>query len=348
MELLDALDPRVLAAIISALVSAVVAIILAVINPLTQRRIERAKNDFQEELEKTKAALAKEASYSDARTAYEFDARKRLYDEIEPLFFQLFEAAEGSYYRVASLVRTERQGNLGKAHASWLGQDGYYLRSTVYRIFLPLVIYRLIQRSATFIDLRLDDKAHTRYFLLKSSYYALTDDFLLANTPPKLEYHINNPDWRKLCEKEPAIYCRQGLVIGHLDRLIDSLIISDGKVKRPMSYGEFEDNYETNKAFQKAISRPKNLFLGFSFPERPVLARILIAHAYVMRLLLLSFSRSVGVPDLVTSLNKFRQSEEAHKDLAWDETQYGDISSSVYNYVVKRLDWIAPEDYDVK
>src|SRR5208337_2908209 len=61
--------------------------------------------------------------------------------------FQLFEAAEHAYFRVKSLARTSRSGNLGTGPASWIDRAGYYLRSTVYRMLLPAAIFRLIQRN---------------------------------------------------------------------------------------------------------------------------------------------------------------------------------------------------------
>ena len=93
-------------AIIAAVISAIVSLTVLLLTPLLQRSLERLKGGVLRDVERTKAELENKASVENARRTYEFDARKRLYDQIEPLLFQLFEAAEGSYYRVASLVRT--------------------------------------------------------------------------------------------------------------------------------------------------------------------------------------------------------------------------------------------------
>lgn len=341
------LAPPAQATFISALVSTLVVLLLAAFNPLNARRLERIKSELHADLEHTRAELAQKSAVSDARTSYEFDARRRLYVEVEPLFFLLFEAAEGSYYRVASLVRTNRQGNLGGQDGSWLARDGYYLRSTIFRLFLPLAIFRLIQRSATFVDIRLDQNVRTRYFLLKLSYYAFTDDFEFAGLEPKLNYSPNVPNWREMMEKSPEQHSRQGLVIGHLDRLLDALIIDENGSSRPMNYGEFETQYKNDVDFQVAMAEARTLLFGFNFHKKPVFARALLAHAYSMRLLLLTFARELNHDDLVAAVDKFRSSQEAAEDLEWGDPTYREISSAVGAYVGERLSWLRDDDYEL-
>ncbi len=329
------LTPAGQATVVSALVSALVAVFVAFLSPFSARR-----------LEKLKAMLAKDAALNDARTSYEFEARKRLYAEIEPLFFQLFEAAEGGYYRVASLVRTQRQGHLGEADGRWLATEGYYLRSTIYQLFLPLAIFRLIQRSATFVDIELDQNIRARYFLLKLSYYAFTDDFELAGLEPSLAYSPNVPDWKEKTLENPAQYRRQGLVIGHLDRLIDAMIVGDDQSQRTVDYGEFEELCRNDQELKKVMAEPARLFLGFGFTNRPVLARALLAHAYTMRLLLYTYSRASDCGDLAAVLQTFCTSDEASEDLDWGEG-FGQVSSSVAGYVKERLSWSGADEYDI-
>ncbi|MEM8572625.1 MAG: hypothetical protein AAGG56_17205 [Pseudomonadota bacterium] len=342
------LPPAGQTTLVAALVSALVGLVVAFTSPFASRRLERLKAELNIEVEELKASLAQEASLNNARTSYEFDAKKRLYSEIEPLFFSLFEATEGSYYRVASLVRTQRQGHLGKEDGSWLAREGYYLRSTIYRLFLPLAIFRLIQRSATFVDIELDDNIRTRYFLLKLSYYALTDDFVLAKLVPSLAYAPNVPDWKEKILEQPAKYARQGLVIGHMDRLIDALLVDDRGSRRPIDYGEFEQLYRDDQDFIKAVKEPTRLFLNFDFLGRPVLARALLAHSFAMRLLLYTYSHTSTNGDLGAVLRKFCQSDEAKADLDWRSTEFGEISSSVAEYVDERLSWIEANDYDIR
>src|SRR4051794_1030685 len=98
------LSPQTQAAVVSAVVGGFVAVVVAILNPFLQRGIEKLKGRVGADTERLKSQLADRASARDARRSYEFDARKRLYSEMEPLLFQLFEVAENSYYRVVSLV----------------------------------------------------------------------------------------------------------------------------------------------------------------------------------------------------------------------------------------------------
>src|SRR5262249_8532269 len=191
--------------------------------------------DLQKEMEEFKAEIADDAAAKNARRGYEFEARKRLYGQVEPLLFQLFEAAESAFHAVASLARTQREGHLPE----WLDGDEYYIRSIIHRTFLPLAILRLIQKSTTLIDLNLDPSIRLRYAILKECYLTWTDHVGIARFEPKLDYEPSAIDWKTLRQQDPAKYWRQGFVIGHLDRFIDAMIITDGTSRRPMNFGEF-------------------------------------------------------------------------------------------------------------
>jgi hypothetical protein len=90
-----------------------------------QEELERRKavlqGELQKDLEQFRSDILAETSLRNARLAYEFDARKRLYAKVEPLLFQLFDAAEGAYHGVASLARTAKRGEL-----IWLAREGYF------------------------------------------------------------------------------------------------------------------------------------------------------------------------------------------------------------------------------
>jgi ABC-type multidrug transport system fused ATPase/permease subunit len=91
-----------------------------------QSSLEGQKLIFQKELEEFKAGISNELASQNARRSYEYDARKNLYAKVEPLLFQLFEAAEGAFHAVTSLARTQRQGDL----PAWLAANAnkYYIR----------------------------------------------------------------------------------------------------------------------------------------------------------------------------------------------------------------------------
>ena len=134
----------------------------------------------QQELELLRTQLKDVARNRDAQRDYEYEARKRLYQQCEPLLFQLAEFSESALYRIYSLARTARHGNL----PSWVDEDDYSLRSTMYFLISPLIILRLIQSQLTFVDLTLDSHIARQYSLLKLLFLTFTDDFTFAHMPP--------------------------------------------------------------------------------------------------------------------------------------------------------------------
>ena len=112
------MDDKLLVALIAGGVSLVVSLLGHWLGPRGQKAVERMKaelqEDLQRQLEDVRAALADRNSAAAARRDYEYEARKRLYQHVEPLLFQLYEALEEAHYRVRSLVRTATQGHLGR------------------------------------------------------------------------------------------------------------------------------------------------------------------------------------------------------------------------------------------
>src|SRR4051812_22844570 len=106
--------------VLAAIVTGSIALLLALWNFFSGRK-------SQTEIEILKNELAQRKSENDARREYEFEARKRLYQEYEPLLFQLMEAADNAIHRIQSLARTARHGNLNDT--GWLSQFNYYTKS---------------------------------------------------------------------------------------------------------------------------------------------------------------------------------------------------------------------------
>lgn len=270
-----------------AVIAAVSALAVAVYNSIATFRAQRR-------LEKLRADFAQQNAERDARRDYEYEARKRLYAECEPLLFDLYELAVGAMKRVHSLARAARDGNIRTDGTGWLdgGGDAYYLLSTVYKLVSPLVVFKVIQRHLTLIDLSLDNRIREQYLLTRCAYFAFTADFKLAKTDPRLPYDPNEEFGAEGAEAveqkrrdEPARYCRQGFSVGRLDNAIEALLVADGKGRlRGMSFGEFESAYNDpassmRKRFQPAL----DLFVGFHPQTRPVLWRILVTQLHLYR-----------------------------------------------------------------
>lgn len=77
------MDIKIIVAFIGVLSSILVAILSAILTVRNDRKLERIKGD-----------IAASKSIKDARLDYEYEAKKNLYKQYEPLKFQLFEYAE--------------------------------------------------------------------------------------------------------------------------------------------------------------------------------------------------------------------------------------------------------------
>ena len=101
-------------------------------------------------------AIARERYILDrkADVDYQSNARKRLYEAIEPLRLQLLFATRDVVDRVHGHVRLGKSGT-----PTWnMEIDKYYVQSFVYRLLRPLAIGQLIQRQMSIADFRVDER----------------------------------------------------------------------------------------------------------------------------------------------------------------------------------------------
>jgi len=138
--------------------------------------------------------------------------------------------------------------------------------------------------------LSLDSRIKRQYLLANNLYQTFSSDFKLAGQTPQIPYDPDsrNADYDKKLQEEPQIYRRQGLTVGLLDTVVDTLIVSDSKDRtRCLSYGEFETKYhhkssEVYKKFEYVVG----IFLNFHPRTRPVLWRILITQLHLHKAIL--------------------------------------------------------------
>lgn len=266
-------------AVVTALITAATALLLAVWNSTTllasQRHVEHLKADLGE----WRAA-------QDARRDYEYEARKRLYDQLEPIRFQFAGAADSAYARIADLARAAQRGNLDPPD-NWLSAkgDAYFLLSTVYRLLAPLAILRLAQRALTLVDLRLDQDIKYWYIISRKVALTFSDDFNLAQAAPALDYRP--VDERRRKSRDIRVHSRQGVYIGRVEAAADSLLTRDQDAPRLMTFGEFEASLRSGAEPLTGSLRPFfDILTDFHPGRRPVTWRILIAQAHLYRVAL--------------------------------------------------------------
>ncbi len=348
-----------------------VAVLGQIFNPVAQKKLENQKAELQKKIEDEKAALqttienqkaelqkeieASKADYADrnsakaARRDYEYEALKRLYTQVEPLFLQLYEAIDSCYGRISALARTSRQHHLGVGAGSWIDHPGYFLRSTAYRVILPAVHFRIIQRRMTFVDLKLDQTLRLRYLLLKALYRSYGDAFDFAALAPKLDY---DPVWqdREHTLTNPVKY-PQGLVGGDLDNAVEHLIHTQNEAVQPVLFGAFENEVRTIAHPDAAdpdtgrkvedLEELIHLYLGFSPDTRPVLARMLLVQAILCLLVMVTYREEATVEGLRSWMERFCNDDNVRKDLCWDAGAGLGALDVVRPYLKSCLDHVA-------
>lgn len=253
--------------------------------------LESRKGELATELETYKNTLTEAQEERNARRDYQYEARKRLYQEYEPLLFQLVELSESALSRIRNLAGMASQGHL-EPGPGWLSREGeYYLRTTMYRLISPLAIVRLIQRRLTLVDLTVDTVINYQYRLAKYLYHSFSDDFDFAmRGEPKLEldydpafeydpYARVDPQQYKL---NPAKLWRQGISLDRIDTAADTLIIPQPEGPFIMSSDQFTREFlQGNSTVRRNFTPVYNLFLDFHPRIRPVLWRLLITQAHI-------------------------------------------------------------------
>lgn len=230
----------------------------------------------------------------DARRDYEYEARKRLYAECGPVLLQLHEAADSALRRIAGLARTARQGHLGPDLPSWLADSrAYFFTSTVYMLFAPLAVAKLLQRRLTLIDFSLDRGIYMQYALARELLDSFSADYRLASQSPELAYrHDPTEDAAAHDAATGALVGegyerRQGIHRGLVDAATDTLlVVRDDAPQRIRWFAEFASDYrDEDTPLGAAFGRIEYLLTNFHPRTHPVCWRMLIAQAHLYRAL---------------------------------------------------------------
>jgi len=319
-------DIKILVAVLGAFISLIIAVINYLATQKTQAEVEAQKAGFAKELETMKGEIAQKKSEGDARRDYEYEARKRLYQECEPLLFQLYELSENALHRIYGLARTARIGKL-ESKSSWLAGQGYYMASTIYNLLAPAAVYKLIQRRLTFVDLTVEPRVRSHYILAKLISWSFTDAFEFARCEPKQDYDPDVSGWIKLRKNNPEQYWRQGVPVGRLDVAAEGLIIREAAGSlRLRSFGEFEtEYYDQNSPIGAGFSILTDMFLHFHPKARPVLWRMLVSQAHIYEALLEASEK--GVAEHAVSVKPFPENKRGNFD--WRSKNYGATDEAV-------------------
>lgn len=268
-----------------------------------QQRLQQSQSLLQAQIEDASAE-------KDALRDYKYEAHKRLYHELYPMLFQTSELADSALRRIGNMARESQS-------SAWLkdDRDTYYMDSTIYRLFAPLAMFRLIQNQLTHFDLSLDKRTHSIYNLLKLAQRSFSDDFQFSriiNMDPAYEPHWTN------ISKLPDNQYPQGLVKGDLECITESFIRENGSGKsRCITFSEFSKLCGDND-FRKSIKPARELFQFFSPNQRPLLWYILTLQYGVYS----QIARSATLGDDHIKMTGFDESVAKLLDSVHDQLPY--------------------------
>lgn len=302
------METAITVALIAAAVSLVTSLWSFIALRLNQRDIESLRFEFAQQL-----------AERNARRDYEYEARKRLYQEYEPLLFHLIEASENASNQIKRIAGMARSGEL---QPESLSSKNYFLKACIYHLLVPCAIFKLIKKRLTLVDLLVDQRIYSQYVLAKTLYQSYADDFLLASLYSPLEYSPYVEGWRELRKSKPQVFRRQGFPIGRLDNALDSLIVREEGKAEPVytvvSFGQFEQELEKveEEDYNSSLGVAKDIFLNFHPSTRPVLWRILITQSRIYKSITdVSYQKCIEVNTLINNL--MNVSEEEIKEFDW-------------------------------
>jgi hypothetical protein len=329
------MNTKMLEYLIPGLIAAFASIAAAIIAASNQSKLKK--------LEEAKAE-------QDARRDYEYEARKRIYHELEPLIFLHIEDSDRAYNHIKELANMAKLGTLS-ANLTLSGdlvEDNYYLKATIYKLIRPMAVFSLMQQHLTSYDIQLDDYLRLQYILAKCLYFSCTDDYYVALGSKKKEdyklclicrFHgsLKHPeDKEKREHPNHIVYNILGMTQGVTDSLANSLIKFDDNdnTYRVMTFDEFQikhfDKYvKMTPSMQKICEVISKMnFNNFKnredFPRYVLLWRILVLHACiysVMKYLRQKQSQQQDNPntthEILNQIGNFIEKEKQAKEFNW-------------------------------
>jgi hypothetical protein len=231
---------------------------------LVSHRLDKDLETFKSELEKERtrdqATLEAriheqvETSLGDlaAQREYSLEARKRLYTAIGPLRFQLLVACRDLGGRISS-------HGLGRVYD--LEIEGYYGRTTLFRILRPLCLSELIERQVAYADFAVDSGAVDLLRFKKAAFAALCGGSLVEGHP--------GVDWHRET---------QHVFFDHIAQSANALVVEEASGhERALRSHEFDTWLHTRKNRQALSPFPE--LLGNMTPvAKPLLWTRLVAY----------------------------------------------------------------------
>ncbi|MEV6639094.1 hypothetical protein [Amycolatopsis sp. NPDC051371] len=306
----DKVEVRVLNGQIFGMIATVGAALVALFSAAYSVRLTTRTS---REVEVLKADLAREAAADKSRRDYEYEARKRIYAECEPLVIRLAESCDYAAARIISLTDERRWGELRATrdpNRYWMLTKSSEVISTAHALLEPLSLFALLSEKVTLVDLGFDQRLAEIYTLARAAYQTHLDDYQIAAIGQPLDYDPVVPGWRAKRAVDPAKYWWQGLTRVRLDPAVELCIHRDAG--RVTTISEFEERYITlfdavEDSRNKSLGLFCNPLYNFTPESRPVYWRLLMCQLLIYRRIANRSRLQTVVP--VTSTFDFTRSD---------------------------------------
>jgi hypothetical protein len=183
-----------------------------------------------------------------ADRAYRSEARKRLYQALGPLRFQLLVAASEWTNRVARF-------GLKRSGSYDMSLQGHFLRSTAYRLLRLLAIAELIERQSAFADFTVDPGMRTLLKFKRQAGQCLSSADVSMGHPAE--------NWTSQ---------QQHVFSDVLSSLAAAMVVTDAGTgtERVIRFDEFHGLLESDER-RKAMHPVPTLMIEFTPGSRPIL-----------------------------------------------------------------------------
>ncbi len=192
-----------------------------------------------------------------AEREYNLEARKRLYNAIGPLKFQLVIACRDVVSRIEGYGEKQRFSMTMKS---------YYGRNTLYRLLRPIAIAELIEQQITYADFSVDLSTVELLHFKRATSMAFTDGEIILDHP--------NAIWNSQ---------KEHLFAGTLSKLANLIIMPDegaNNKKRPMHFHEFEA-FVRNPESINLFSPLTKILEDFSINSKPIFWLRLVCYGFI-------------------------------------------------------------------
>lgn len=261
--------------VIVTLIGVFSSILISIYSVWTSRKSQR-------EIELLKYKLEEEKHVKNAQIDYEYETRKRLYSSYQPLLFQLTELSENIKSRIEGMAKNGKEGKL--ENTEWINFDNYYFQTTVYLLFAPLGLFKIIQKNISIVDFGVDSHISLNYKFVKIAINLLQDDFRLARHQDFLEGQQYLKKWQKEHTIMNESFDRQGLPPVKIDSIGSHFIINENSQWRLITLSEFEEKVK-EKEYREKLLPIMELFSDFSPNKKPVLMMIFIGQACLFHII---------------------------------------------------------------